>query len=175
MNLRPSKILWLTVYGAWYCIDFPYTQVTGYSEYWALSESCTNYWMLVLYLAPTESSATKCGGHSTDKVPSEFALLPFAWMRQRKIKFSQSNRLWARQTQTSLWGGRNTEKGTFQEARLLFVDPGKSLLSCICFLLVRKEAWAQVSQSESLLHILRHRDSTSFQIRMSQAIYTIYV
>jgi len=83
-----------------------------------------------LYLAPTESSAPKCGGHSTDKVPSEFALLPYEWMRQKKIEFSQSNRLWARLTQTSLWGGRNTEKGTFQEARLLFMDPGKSLLSC---------------------------------------------
>lgn len=86
--------------------------------------------MLVLYLAPTESSAPKCGGHSTDKVPSEFALLPYEWMRQKKIEFSQSNRLWARLTQTSLRGGRNTEKGTFQEARLLFMDPGKSLLSC---------------------------------------------
>lgn len=71
--------------------------------------------MLVLYLAPTESSATKRGGHSTDKVPSEFALLPFAWMRQRKIKFSQSNRLWARQTQTSLWGGRILRKEHFKK------------------------------------------------------------
>lgn len=150
---------------------------SGQRILWILSPFRELYQLLVLvlYLAPTESSATKRGVHSTDKVPSVFALLPFAWMRQRKIKFSQSNRLSARQTQTSLWGGRNTEKGTFQEARLLFVDPGKSLLSCICFLLVRKEAWAQVSQSESLLHILRHRDSTSFQIRMSQAIYTIYV
>lgn len=40
----------------------------------------------------------------------------------------------------------------------------------LSFLPVRKEAWVQVS-----LHVLRDRDSTSFQIRMSQAIYIIYV
>lgn len=49
---------------------------------------------------------------------SEFALLPLAWLSKRKMKFSQSSRLWASQTQTSLWRGRNTEKGTFQEAGL---------------------------------------------------------
>lgn len=102
------------------------------------------------------------------QVTSEFVLLPLAWLSQRKIKFSQSDRLWASQTQTSLWGGRNTEKGTFQEARLLFMELLRSrkvfVELYLGFLPVGKEAWAQVSPciEAQRHHIFSDQDVSSY-------------
>lgn len=123
-------------------------------------------------------------GISGIRFPVEFAPLLHACLRQRKIKFCQV--LSMTSPKPSLWEAGAPGKNMVQDGlahvkkqgHCLWWGPGKSFLGLVLIFLSEKERRIGPSSfylTESLLHVSRHKDSTSLLIRVSQAICIIYI